>query len=202
MEPALPSDPLDLARLTPGEREVLERARSGSTAIEVARQLGLSEATVRTHLSHIYQKLGVRGRVELLARLQGSGASTSQAPLAAATMRVSPVALVAVFTGCAVAVIGMGVYQAWWTAAFLIGGVAVAMLSQRRMASTRLVAIGSAIAGSALFGGMSIFLLYGSAFGGTPWFVAAVASIVSAVLLALVARRLLLRGHPAAGPVD
>lgn len=63
-------EPVDLVALTPSEREVLDRARSALTAAEIAREMSLSEATVRTHLSHIYEKLGVRGRVELLANLQ------------------------------------------------------------------------------------------------------------------------------------
>jgi DNA-binding CsgD family transcriptional regulator len=63
---------VDLSTLSRSERQVFERARSGATAREPARQLSLSEATVRTHLSHIYGKLGVRGRVELFALLQRS----------------------------------------------------------------------------------------------------------------------------------
>ena len=198
MEPASSGNPLDLSVLSPSEREVLERARSGLTAIEVAQQLALSEATVRTHLSHIYQKLGVRGRVDLLARLQGASPSTGNPPLEVATMKASPVGLVAVIAGCVVAVVGLGVYQAWWTVAFLFGGVAVALLLQRRIAPARLLAIGSAISGSVLLGGMSLFLLYGSSFGGgTPWLIASISSIATAAVLMLVARRLL-RNRPAA----
>lgn len=168
--------------------------------MEVARALGLSEATVRTHLSHIYQKVGVRGRVELVARLQGAGAVPTAPQLQAAAIQQSPVGLVAVLAGCAATVIGM-VYEAWWTIAFLIGGVAVGLLAQRQMASARLVAIGATISGSALLAGMSIFLLYGSTFGGTPWLVAAIASIGSAAILLVVARRLL-RRRPAPGAAD
>lgn len=62
----------DIPELSRGERRVLEEARSGSTAGEIANRLSLSEATVRTHLSHIYAKVGVRGRLELFGRLQGS----------------------------------------------------------------------------------------------------------------------------------
>jgi DNA-binding CsgD family transcriptional regulator len=72
MEPEHPSDPLDLSKLSPSERQVFERARSGATAVDIARELSVTEATVRTHLSHIYEKLGVRGRLDLLARLQRS----------------------------------------------------------------------------------------------------------------------------------
>lgn len=80
MEPLSLGEPLDLSTLSPSEHEVLERARSGSTAAELARQLSLSEATVRTHLSHIYEKLGVRGRVDLLARFQRGYQSPNELP--------------------------------------------------------------------------------------------------------------------------
>lgn len=192
MEPASPRNPLDLSKLSPSEREVLERARSGSTALEVAEQLGLSEATVRTHLSHIYAKLGVRGRVELVARLQGNGASSSAPPIQALATTISPVGLVALIGGCAVAVYGLGWHQAWWTVAFAFGGVAVALLTQGQVAPARSLAVGSAISGSVLLGGMSLFLLFGASFGGgTPWLVASISSIVIAVALLFFARRLL-----------
>lgn len=55
--------------LTPAEVRVLDELLTGQTTVEIARSLWLSEATVRTHLTHIYDKLGVRGRVELLAGL-------------------------------------------------------------------------------------------------------------------------------------
>jgi DNA-binding CsgD family transcriptional regulator len=66
---------LDLGALSDREREVLEAAISGASARELAERLSLSEATVRSHLAHIYGKLGVAGRVELLARLNGRAPS-------------------------------------------------------------------------------------------------------------------------------
>lgn len=59
-----------LANLTPGERRVLDEALLGLTIHEIAARLFLSEATVKTHLTHAYDKLGVRGRVDLMARLR------------------------------------------------------------------------------------------------------------------------------------
>lgn len=53
--------------LTPAERRVLEQVYLGKTTDEIAETLCLTEATVRTHLTHIYGKLHVRGRVQLLA---------------------------------------------------------------------------------------------------------------------------------------
>ena len=61
-----------LSALTPAEQAVLDQALTGVTAREIAEHLSLSEATVRSHLSSIYVKLGVSGRVALLAHFRGS----------------------------------------------------------------------------------------------------------------------------------
>lgn len=58
-----------IEELTPAEGLVLDQLRTGQTTNQIAKALCVSEATVRTHLTHIYAKLGVRGRVELLAGL-------------------------------------------------------------------------------------------------------------------------------------
>jgi DNA-binding CsgD family transcriptional regulator len=52
------------ARLTPREAEVLQRLAQGKTRKEISAILQVSEATVRTHLEHLYVKLGVTNRVE------------------------------------------------------------------------------------------------------------------------------------------
>ncbi len=46
------------------EREVLEHLAAGRSNGEIAEQLYLSEATVKTHLSRVLTKLGVRDRVQ------------------------------------------------------------------------------------------------------------------------------------------
>jgi DNA-binding CsgD family transcriptional regulator len=61
-----------LSALTPAEQAVLDQALTGIPAREIAEHLSLSEATVRSHLSSIYVKLGVSGRVALLAQFRGS----------------------------------------------------------------------------------------------------------------------------------
>jgi DNA-binding CsgD family transcriptional regulator len=61
-----------LSALTPAEQAVLDQALTGIPAREIAAHLSLSEATVRSHLSSIYVKLGVSGRVALLAQFRGS----------------------------------------------------------------------------------------------------------------------------------
>lgn len=63
-----------LSALSPAEQAVLDQALTGVTAREIAQRLSLSEATVRSHLSSIYVKLGVSGRVALLAQFRGFGA--------------------------------------------------------------------------------------------------------------------------------
>lgn len=53
------------------EREVFHHAASGLGNKELAGRLQISEATVKVHLTHIFQKLGVRGRAELAAAYHG-----------------------------------------------------------------------------------------------------------------------------------
>jgi len=54
------------AELTTREREVVELVAEGLRNEEVGRRLGISEKTVRNHLTAVYQKLGVSGRLELV----------------------------------------------------------------------------------------------------------------------------------------
>lgn len=52
--------------LTARETEVLEALATGRATAEVARRLGMREATVRTHAANATRKLGVPGRAEAL----------------------------------------------------------------------------------------------------------------------------------------
>ena len=54
--------------LTAREAEVLSLVANGGSNREIARQLFISEPTVKVHLRHIYEKLGVRNRAEASAR--------------------------------------------------------------------------------------------------------------------------------------
>ena len=51
--------------LTPRESEIVRYVASGLRNIEVAERLVITESTVKTHLNNIFQKLGVRDRLEL-----------------------------------------------------------------------------------------------------------------------------------------
>jgi NarL family two-component system response regulator LiaR len=55
-------EPLD--RLTPREREVLELLGRGFANKRIALELGLSEKTVKTHVGHVLEKLGVSDRTQ------------------------------------------------------------------------------------------------------------------------------------------
>nr|WP_313900931.1 response regulator transcription factor [Dactylosporangium aurantiacum] len=59
--------------LTPREADVLRAAREGGTAADVAGQLGLSEGTVRNHLSSAIGKTGARTRAEAVRLADENG---------------------------------------------------------------------------------------------------------------------------------
>jgi DNA-binding CsgD family transcriptional regulator len=54
--------------LTPRQWEILRRVASGASNIQIARTLGVSEATVRKHLENIFLRLHVASRTEAVAR--------------------------------------------------------------------------------------------------------------------------------------
>jgi DNA-binding CsgD family transcriptional regulator len=53
-------------RLTRRETEVLRCVRDGDSNTQVARRLGIAEATVEKHLEHVYDRTGARSRIQAL----------------------------------------------------------------------------------------------------------------------------------------
>lgn len=62
MKPAAPGDDL-----TDREREVLKLLVDGCSNPEIAERLSVSRSTVKTHVSHIFEKLGASNRLEAVS---------------------------------------------------------------------------------------------------------------------------------------
>ncbi len=77
---ALPRDRdpelIKIATLTAREREIIALVATGLRNQELAQRLALAESTVRHHLTAIFDKLGVAGRVELIVYAYRYGLAT------------------------------------------------------------------------------------------------------------------------------
>jgi two-component system, NarL family, nitrate/nitrite response regulator NarL len=71
MLPAAPQDPE--RRLTARERELLEALDEGLRFKQVARRLGISEATAKTHGRNLFRKLGATSRAEAVHAAREGG---------------------------------------------------------------------------------------------------------------------------------
>jgi DNA-binding NarL/FixJ family response regulator len=69
----LTPDAPDLPKLTTRERDVLLLIADGKSNAEIATALFLSEATVKSHLSSILSKLGLKSRAEIIAHAWRTG---------------------------------------------------------------------------------------------------------------------------------
>ena len=68
-----PAPPKELGELTEREREILRLIATGLSNAEIGRELYISETTVKTHVTHILQKLGLRDRVQAVVLAYQAG---------------------------------------------------------------------------------------------------------------------------------
>ncbi|WP_052344412.1 response regulator [Thermocrispum municipale] len=72
-----PAPPTGLDELTERERDVLECLGAGLSNAQIARKLMIGETTVKTHVSRVLAKLGVRSRVQAAILASEIGAVTA-----------------------------------------------------------------------------------------------------------------------------
>ncbi len=68
---AVPAEQRRMLNLSEREAEIAVLIARGMANKQIAAELGIAPATVRTHIYNLYQKVGARSRVELLNKLRG-----------------------------------------------------------------------------------------------------------------------------------
>ena len=75
-----PEPPKGLDELTAREREILRLVVDGLSNAEIGQELYISDTTVKTHVTHILQKLNVRDRVQAVVLAYQTGLFETDAP--------------------------------------------------------------------------------------------------------------------------
>ena len=73
----LSDEELATAALSPRERSIIELIGQGRSNKEIARLLGISPETVKSHVKNMFSKLGVERRAQAIYRAQNLGLVTT-----------------------------------------------------------------------------------------------------------------------------
>jgi DNA-binding NarL/FixJ family response regulator len=80
-----PTPPRELEELTGRELDILRLIAQGLSNSEIGERLYISETTVKTHVTHVLQKLNLRDRVQAVVLAHQSGLADQDAPATEAT---------------------------------------------------------------------------------------------------------------------
>ncbi len=75
-----PEPPKEFDELTTREQEVFRLIAEGLSNVEIGQQLYISDTTVKTHITHILQKLGLRDRVQAVVLAYQTGLFETDPP--------------------------------------------------------------------------------------------------------------------------